>query len=191
VTSINTQTTNTGSLDVFRNLSTTRTEGASTSVTPTFSLLPENRNTVVVASPTPRVEESRPAVTFYSSSPYSLSNEATVSASQSFLTDRTNPINQVLENRLPIQESNVSRTGPSVNKNASNNELAGDVDINKVAQLPAGYNEYLNLVLRDANFYPAKEIYKNQRVVDNVRVLRQLASDRLHQQMVDQQYLPR
>ena len=47
------------------------------------------------------------------------------------------------------------------------------------------------VALTDANFYAPKEIYRNQRTVDNARALRQLASDRLHQQMVDQQYLPR
>ena len=33
-----------------------------------------------------------------------------------------------------------------------------------------------------------KEVYKNQNIVDNIRVLRQLGSDRLHQEMVNLQY---
>jgi hypothetical protein len=47
------------------------------------------------------------------------------------------------------------------------------------------------VALTDVAFYAPKEIYRNQKNVDNARALRQLASDRLHQQMVDQQYLPR
>ena len=34
----------------------------------------------------------------------------------------------------------------------------------------------------------SKEIYKNKKTIDNVRALRLLSSDRLHQQMIDSQY---
>jgi hypothetical protein len=57
-----------------------------------------------------------------------------------------------------------------------------------MATTPVGYNQYLNLVIADAAFYAPKEIYKGQRNVDNVRALRQMSSDRLHQEMVNQQY---
>ena len=42
----------------------------------------------------------------------------------------------------------------------------------------------------DGTFYAPKEIYRNQKVIDNVRAQRAFsgASDRLHQQMVEQQY---
>ena len=42
--------------------------------------------------------------------------------------------------------------------------------------------------LADAKFYETKPIYQNQRVVDNVRLLRGLGSDQKHQQMVQDQY---
>jgi hypothetical protein len=42
--------------------------------------------------------------------------------------------------------------------------------------------------MKDVAFYEPKEIYKNQKVVDNVRVLRQMSSDRLHQEMINLQY---
>jgi hypothetical protein len=67
------------------------------------------------------------------------------------------------------------------------NDAAGGVSINSIAVTPVGFNAY-NVALRDVAFYAPKEIYRNQRTVDNVRALRQLASDRLHQEMVDQQY---
>jgi hypothetical protein len=44
------------------------------------------------------------------------------------------------------------------------------------------------VVLKDADFYAPKDIYGNQKTVDNARALRQLSSDRLHQEMIDQQY---
>jgi hypothetical protein len=43
-------------------------------------------------------------------------------------------------------------------------------------------------MMPDVAFYAPKEIYRNQKTVDNVRALRQMSSERLHQQMVDQQY---
>jgi hypothetical protein len=44
------------------------------------------------------------------------------------------------------------------------------------------------MMMPDVAFYAPKEIYKNQVNVDNARVLRGLGSDRLHQEMVNQQY---
>jgi len=52
-----------------------------------------------------------------------------------------------------------------------------------------GFNAY-SFVLKDSAFYEPKEVYKNQRTVDNARVLRGLTggSDALHQRMIDLQY---
>lgn len=115
-----------------------------------------------------------------------------VSVASNFTTDRTNPINEIIENK-PTSES--ERKEPvqtaSVNRNTQNNEAAGNISIESIATQPPGFNQYASLVLRDAAFYAPKEIYRSQKTVDNARALRQLASDRLHQEMVDQQYLPR
>jgi hypothetical protein len=45
-------------------------------------------------------------------------------------------------------------------------------------------------VIPDVAFYAPKEVYKNQKTVDNVRTLRGLqgGSERLHQEMVNSQY---
>ena len=67
-------------------------------------------------------------------------------------------------------------------------ELAGGVDLTKLTAVPAGYNAYMAVSLKDSPFYEIKEVYKNQVNVDNVRVLRGLGSDRLHQELVNQQY---
>ena len=68
-----------------------------------------------------------------------------------------------------------------------NDAASGGVSIATMSVIPVGFTAY-TIALADAAFYAPKEIYRNQRTVDNARVLRQLASDRLHQQMVDQQY---
>ena len=56
-----------------------------------------------------------------------------------------------------------------------------------MALQPKGFEAY-SVMIRDANFYEPKEVYKGQTVVDNVRALRQISSDRLHKAMVDSQY---
>ena len=109
---------------------------------------------------------------------------------RNFTTDKTNPINDIIDSKPIVAEQRTETNLAAVNRNAQNNEVAGGVDINNIAIVPVGFNAY-NVALRDAAFYAPKEIYRNQKTVDNVRALRSLASDRLHQEMVDQQYLPR
>lgn len=77
-----------------------------------------------------------------------------------------------------------------VKRNVEPNEAAGGVDIASMATQPKGYDAYAQMTLGDAAFYKPDTIYKNQNTVDNVRVLRglQRGSDRLHQDMIDQQY---
>ena len=101
-----------------------------------------------------------------------------------------NPLSEImLQQRFESMQSSITPAMSSVNKNAPSNELAGGVDISSIATVPVGFNAY-SFVLKDASFYEPKEVYKNQRTVDNERVLRGLTrgSDSLHQQMVDQQY---
>jgi hypothetical protein len=99
-------------------------------------------------------------------------------------------LNDAIEQRpvLPTLTSQEQKT-ESVNRNVQPNELAGRVDIAAIATQPVGFQTY-SLVLTDAQFYAPREIYRNQRTVDNARAQRLLqgASDRLHQTMVDQQY---
>lgn len=106
-----------------------------------------------------------------------------------FLTNRTNPINEVIEAKQNVPQNSSGQTiGSSVNRNAGDNDVAGGVNIAKMAVAPTGYGDYLNFTLKDAAFYAPKEVYKNQRNVDNARALRQLTNDSKHQQMVEQQY---
>ena len=99
-----------------------------------------------------------------------------------------NPLSDMMmQPRFEMPQENTQQQTGAVNRNVQTNELAGGIDIASMATTPAGFNAY-SIVLRDTAFYEPKEIYKGQRVVDNVRVLRQMSSDRLHKEMVDSQY---
>lgn len=102
----------------------------------------------------------------------------------------TGPRPEQSAERIPTPEpERTAPQGPSVNRATKPNEAAGNRDIADIAKQPQGYETY-NIALQDRPFYAPKEIYKNQKTVDNQRAVRYLnaASDRLHQQMVDQQY---
>jgi hypothetical protein len=86
-----------------------------------------------------------------------------------------------------IPEEPKVATGPSVRRGGAVDGMSGG-DMNALAAMPANFNDYLGKQLQDAQFYASKEIYRGQRNVDNARALRGLGTDRLHQQMVDQQY---
>jgi hypothetical protein len=97
-------------------------------------------------------------------------------------------LNDAMEQRPMLSNANVQeQKTESVNRNVQPNELAGGVDLTRMATQPAGYQAY-SFALADAPFYAPKEIYRNQVNVDNVRVLRQLSSDKLHQDLVNLQY---
>lgn len=76
----------------------------------------------------------------------------------------------------------------SVRNVAPPSELAGGPDIGQLAAGPAGFNAYLTAQLRDAAFYPPREVYRGQVNVDNRQALRGLGSDARHAEMVNQQY---
>lgn len=100
-------------------------------------------------------------------------------------------LNDVIEERPVSQSANAQeQKTETVNKNVQPNELAGRVDIASMAIQPVGYQAY-SMMIPDVAFYAPREIYRNQVNVDNTRLLRSLGSDRLHQEMVNQQYRPR
>jgi len=111
-----------------------------------------------------------------------------VSSTAGFVTNRTDPLNEVVETKPIVTTNSTTESNQKVKTDVAANELAGNVDINKMATTPVGYSNYTNLVLKDGKMYEPKEIYKNQTTVDNARALRQLSTDRLHQQMIEQQY---
>jgi hypothetical protein len=110
-----------------------------------------------------------------------------VSQQVNFLTDLNNPIKQILDAQQ-FQQPQQEQPQQTQRRDAVTNELAVGVNLTQIATIPQGYASYINFVLRDANFYEPKEVYKNQTVVDNVRVLRGLGSDQKHQDLVNLQY---
>ena len=90
---------------------------------------------------------------------------------------------------IPAQTTPTEQRTDTVKKNTPDSSVAGDVSIAAMATQPAGYNSY-SVTMPDASFYAPKEIYRNQKVVDNQRLMRGLTrgSDSLHEQMMDQQY---
>lgn len=105
-----------------------------------------------------------------------------------FTNDRTNPINSILETKpnLAQEETNTTKT-TSVNQKTEDSTLATGVSISTINVIPVGFSAY-TIALADANFYQPKEIYRNQRTIDNRRALQNLRSDQLHEQMIDQQW---
>ena len=98
------------------------------------------------------------------------------------------PVESAMDAKPMLPQMNQGQQqNDSVKRNVQNNEAAGNVTLESIAKQPVGYAQYFNAI-PDAAFYAPKDIYKNQKTVDNVRALRQLSSDKLHQDMVNQQY---
>jgi len=109
------------------------------------------------------------------------------STQTNFLTNKTDPLNVVLDNKPVIENQNQDTKTTNVKQNVQDSEIAGNLSISNMAKTPMGFNSYL-IALADANFYQPKEIYRNQRTIDNRRALQNLRSDQLHEQMINQQW---
>lgn len=155
-----------------------------------YALVPPQQHTLQLSIPmATTVEVSQQPVTVYQQPQNNNVNESPTLLPPNFLTDRTNPLTDIVEAKQNIpQSSTIATTGPSVNRNAQDSEVAGGVSISKMATAPQGYGDYLNFTMRDVAFYAPKEVYKNQRNVDNQRALRLLTNDSKHREMVEMQY---
>lgn len=101
---------------------------------------------------------------------------------------RGTTLTALTEVRAIIESAQNEQRTETVKKDIQPNDLAGGVDIAAMATQPKGFDVYAMTSMKDNAFYAPKDIYGNQKTVDNARALRQLSSDRLHQEMVDQQY---
>lgn len=143
------------------------------SLTSTVSLIQTSPNTYQFRNESRNIENEQPQI-----------QVATIGG----LSRAGNPLSEILmQQRFELMQNNIEQRGDSVNKNVQQNELAGGVRIESMATQPRGFEAY-SVVLKDAAFYEPKEVYKNQTTVDNVRALRQMASDRVYQEMLDMQY---
>ena len=112
----------------------------------------------------------------------------TPSTGTSFITDRTNPLREIIEGQPIVSGVSMEQQMSTLKKEVALNEAAAGVDIGKMAIAPVGYNTYLTLAIKDVSFYAPRDIYPKQTNVDNARALRQMSSDKLHQQIIDLQY---
>ena len=96
-------------------------------------------------------------------------------------------VNVVREEPTNSNDRQTTENTKTVKHNVANNELAGDIALASLGTVPQGFDAY-STTMPDGSFYAPREIYQGQRNVDNVRALRGLGTDRLHQEMVDQQY---
>jgi hypothetical protein len=96
-------------------------------------------------------------------------------------------VNVVREEPTSSNDIQTTESTETVKQNVANNELAGDIALASLGTVPQGFDAY-SATMPDGSFYAPREIYQGQRNVDNVRALRGLGTDRLHQEMVDQQY---
>jgi hypothetical protein len=120
---------------------------------------------------------------------YSLSNKTVIEPTSENISVTVNsPTGNLFESTpVIVQEQNNQTTESTVNSNVADNDIAGEVSIAGLQVIPNGFDLY-QIGLIDASFYKPKDIYKNQKNVDNARAFKSLSSDRLHQQMVNQQY---
>ena len=123
----------------------------------------------------------------FSTQEYRQQEQEQVTQTVNFLTDLNNPLRQILDAQQ-FQQVQQDQPEQARNRDTTPNELAVGVNLAQMATQPQGYASYLNIALRDANFYEPKEVYKNQVNVDNIRVLRGLGSDQKHQDLVNLQY---
>lgn len=147
-----------------------------------------NTQTLQLSQQTQQTQNSQIQLRGPETSEFKTTDDNTV-FSNNFLTNRSNPMTEIVENNTKTNTSERNeQPSTTVKTNVQSNDLAGKVDIASIAVVPSGYNLYTGLILKDVAFYAPKEIYRNQVNVDNTRLLRQLASDAKHQQMVNLQY---
>ncbi len=97
-----------------------------------------------------------------------------------------------VDNEQQEREDRQARATASQSSSASavGVELGTGVSLAALATTPSGYSTYSVQIIEQTAFYAPKEIYRNQRTVDNDRVRQGLSSrsDSLHQSIVDSQY---
>lgn len=125
----------------------------------------------------------------------SSSGEEIAITTESVTTTQENTINNVVTSQdnnnqqttVAVETKTTQQTTVQQTRAQPNEAASGGVSMNDFAKAPADFSAY-QTQLADASFYAPKEIYKGQVNVDNRRAMKGLGSDRLHQEMVRQQY---
>jgi hypothetical protein len=87
-------------------------------------------------------------------------------------------------------ENESNRAPQGLKRKGEPNDMDSTTTIAALTQAPVGFDSYLRGNLLDGNMYAPKEIYKNQRTVDNRRAERimNLQSDIRYEEMINGQY---
>jgi len=148
---------------------------------------PQSSTNTVAAQPSTGVTESSRSDLFTLRNPATTA-EIEMPQSEGIKIGTRSALMDAIEQQPMVQQNSVQpQQTAMVNRNVQSNELAGAVDIAKIATQPVGYQSY-SIMMSDTAFYAPREIYRNQVNVDNARLLRQLSSDKLHQDLVNLQY---
>lgn len=108
------------------------------------------------------------------------SNGLDNSQQMSVNSDKKDAMDMVLLNNLERQESRQDQKDKGINKGISPNLGLG-------IEVPL-FATYAQVMLPDAPFYAPKAVYRNQKVVDNSKILRSLSNDAKFEQMINFQY---
>lgn len=117
-------------------------------------------------------------------------SETGSSSSESEMSTQGVTLDSILAASTAQVVSNTTTSAPGQRTITKPAEIPGGPDPRALAAQPAGFQDYFSLKLKDAPFYRPTEAYKNQRTVDNQRLLRGLngGSERLHQSLIELQY---
>lgn len=102
----------------------------------------------------------------------------------------TKSVEQINTEQLTQQEEQDKKEQKQDNKKVQDNELSsGGVTLSSLAVTPKGYELY-SFIMPDNSFYDTKDIYRKQRIIDNVKAMRllNLSSDSKHKEMIELQY---
>lgn len=95
--------------------------------------------------------------------------------------DKKDAMDHVILNMLERQEAKQEQKDKALNRGVKSvTELGPEIPL---------FSTYAQVMLPDSAFYIPKEIYKKQRVIDNVRLLRSLSNDRRYEELLNQQYM--
>lgn len=108
------------------------------------------------------------------------------------------PLPHSKKNRQDQQETNAltMKNNKQVNARGTQSRITVNPEtqqqnsvIEQIANVP-GFDAYSDAAIPDAAFYPTRDIYRGVVIRDNARAQRALSqrSDRLHQEMIDEQY---
>ncbi len=100
---------------------------------------------------------------------------------------KENPV-VLIQNVAPKPTQTTEKQQPlAVN---SPQEIVGGPEVSAFQVIPTGFSNYSALVLKDIPFYPVREVYRNQRAIDNRSAQRTLggAQENRWQELVDIQF---